>query len=370
MIARFRVLLPFAFSVRQGDDLKPCEFVLGDYRVRIHPPSQATIDPADTEAVSPVPLCNALEGLRPLDPQNTTDSILMDGVPTIQANLLQIDFLKAEFDRRQLGAPPPEGLEALGDPPVRLVFSIANNFLASIRTLTRGSQVKILSPYSTFWRLDYLTDNEEELPPQPGLFQRRFAASVSWRVTGLDSTIWAKVRALPLDFTPPIWDTLLLDAEALLPDVGASIVLAYAGLETFIAWCLDQLAPLAHVPPDIWRWINVRERHEKEPSVTEQYDQLLRIFTNKSLKDENQLWEAYKNLRDARHSFVHEGKPVVGGEVVTAELAAKIVGQAKAIVDWVELLLPDALRRPKLNRLVVFTLQKMRVAPGAPPRSP
>lgn len=365
MIARLRVLLPFALSVPHGDELKPHEFSLGEYRVKVYPPCQAAINLADTEAVSPVPVRDLLEQLRPAEPQDVFDSIRIDGVPTIQANLLQIDFLKADFDRRRLTASRPEDFETIGDPPLRLAFWLANSIVTRIRLLTRGSQVKTLSPEKTFWRLDYLNDDEGKLPYSPEFARRRLGAFGTWRVTALTSTIWNKVQALPADFKAPTWDNLLLDAEALLPDVGASIVLAYAALETFIAWALDQLASLARMPPDLWKWINARDRRDKEPSVTEQFDQLLRIFTNKSLKGENELWEAYRNLREARHSFVHEGKCVVGGEEITPQRATMLLQGAKAIIDWVERLLPHQLHRPKLERGVLFTLQKQ-VGPATP----
>ena len=146
MIARLRILLPFNFSVRQGDELPPHEFIYGEYRVRIYPPCQAAVDPADVETLSPVPLRDIIEQLRPADVQTATHSIRMDDAPTIQANLLQIDFLKADFDRRRIL--PPDVLGA-GDPPIRLVFELANGFLARVRTVTRGSEIKPASPGTT-----------------------------------------------------------------------------------------------------------------------------------------------------------------------------------------------------------------------------
>src|SRR2546430_5920135 len=224
----------------------------------------------------------------------------------------------------------------------------------------------MLSPQMTFWRLDYLTDTEEELPLNPSVFRRRFGTPVSWRITGMNHHVWSKVRALPTDFTPQIWNNLLLDAEALLPDIGTSITVANAALETFISWCLDQLAPLANLPPELWEWINSRGDWYKEPSVNEQFDKLLRILTGKSLKVEVQLWEALQNLRKARNSFSHGGKPFIGNKEVTMELAYTLISRAKEIVDCVEALLPAVNRRPKLERLINFNFQKMLMGPVAP----
>jgi len=198
------------------------------------------------------------------------------------------------------------------------------------------------------------------------MFRRRFGTPVSWRVIGLNQNIWSKVQTFPADYTLQIWDTLLLDAEALLPDIGASITVANAAMETFISWCLDQLAPLANIPPDLWEWINSRGDWYKEPSVNEQFDKLLQIFAGKSLKDEVQLWEALQNLRQARNSFTHGGKPLIGNKDVTVELAYALIARAKEIVDWVEVLLPETHRRPKLDRLINFNFQKMLLGPVEP----
>ncbi len=360
MIARLRILLPFNFSVRQGDELPPHEFIYGEYRVRIYPPCQAAVDPADAETLSPVPLRDIIEQLRPADVQTATHSIRMDDAPTIQANLLQIDFLKADFDRRRI---LPGGLLEAGDPPIRLVFELANGFLARVRTVTRGSEIKPASPGTTFWRLDYLTDTENEFPYSPELFRRTVGVPVSWRAAGLNTAVWTKALTLPDDFRAPTWDTLLLDARALLPEVGPAVVLAYAALETFIESSLNQLAPLANVSPDYWNWINDRGDLRKLPSVNEQFDQLLLVLINRTLKEENQLWEALQNLQDARNSFVHEGRPIIGGREVTTELATTLIIRAQAIIDWVELLLPDHLRRPKLERDSTFTFLKTLIGP-------
>ncbi len=255
MIARFRILLPFNLSVRQGDELPPHEFTHGEYRVRIYCPCQAAVDPADAETLSPVPLGDIIEQLRPADVQTATHSIRMDDAPTIQANLLQIDFLKADFDRRRI---LPGGLEA-GDPPIRFVFELANGFLARIRTVIRGGEIKPVSPETTFWRLRYLTDNQEELPLNPELFRGIFGTPMSWRATGLNVAIWNKAQTLPPDFRPPTWDTLLLDARSLIPKVGPAVVLAYAALETFIEASLKRLASNANLPPGLWDWIDDRE---------------------------------------------------------------------------------------------------------------
>lgn len=101
----------------------------------------------------------------------------------------------------------------------------------------------------------------------------------------------------------------------------------------------------------MWEWINDRadSTHLKAPSVSEQFDSLLKAITGRSLKDEAKLWEGFQNLRKARNSFVHGGVGVIGGKAVDRDQALTLVGVANEILDWIDGLLPVGDRRPKFN---------------------
>jgi len=364
VIARLRVLLPFFFSVREGDDLPPLHCSSGEYQIKIYPPLQTAVDFRSVIGLSAIPLNELVTKLVPTDPPSKTDLITVDRKPAVQANLLQIDFVKPEFDRRHVNTASHGEFEASGDPPIRLCFEVANNFLQDLRTLTRGSQVRTITHRSTVWRLDYFADDGTELAQEEGKYRRRVGAHISLAATAIAEGIWHQARELSIDYRPPTWDTLLLDAEALLPELGASIVLAFAALETFISWVLDNLAQRSELKPELWQWINDRENWLKEPSVTERYNQLLRIFTNKSLKDQPELWESFKKLNTIRDTFAHTGKLELGGEEVTVEDAYKMIGRSKEIIDWLESTLVEELRRPKLQRPVEVGITKLLFGPS------
>jgi hypothetical protein len=156
----------------------------------------------------------------------------------------------------------------------------------------------------------------------------------------------AKVASFPQNYEIQTWETLILDAEALLPDVRASVVLAYSALETLIAIALDYLVTNSPTPPELWKWINKRDFWLKEPSVAEQYTALLKILTSKSLKDDATLWQAFIDLRKARNSIAHTGLPILNDREINSVQAGQLVGGAKNIINWVEQLLPESMRRP------------------------
>jgi len=115
------------------------------------------------------------------------------------------------------------------------------------------------------------------------------------------------------------------------------------------------------VPRSLWTWINDRGDYRKEPSVLDQYDTLLKVFTGRSLRDEAELWEALRNIKDARNSFVHEGKAMIGKRDVSLADARALLAKAERIVQWVELFLPETARRPRLTQTIRIAVKKSTV---------
>jgi hypothetical protein len=152
----------------------------------------------------------------------------------------------------------------------------------------------------------------------------------------------------------------------MLPEIGASIALAYAALESFSHWLLDNLASVKSLPNGLWEWINKRPQWDQEPSVEERFDKLLKILTGSSLKDEQELWQTFLNLRKARNSFSHTGVAVtLQHKPLTEEMAIELVNKARDIVDWCERLLPEPVRRPRTTASVEFFLRKNVLNPDA-----
>jgi hypothetical protein len=362
MIARFRILLPYEFQIPQGAELQPHEFTYSGYRVTVYPPLQVALPPGALEASFPILSEDVLEQLVSVNPPEVNHSIRINGVPTIRANMLQIDFHKNEFFRSRQD--PQAGADE--DPPSHLIFELVNTTLSSLRSITQASHIKSLNPESTLWRLDYLTDDLEELQPTSDKIHRRVSANFRWQICGVNREVWDKVRIKLPAYRPPNWETLILDAESLLPDVGPSLVLAATALETLISVTLDHLTAESDLPKKLWQWINNRGDYRKEPSVEEQFDVLLKVLTNKSLKEESQLWEGFKNLKTARNSFVHDGKAAIGGREVTKDQAYSLVGRAREIADWLEALLPSDWRRSTLDTEMKFQASTVIIGPPAP----
>lgn len=345
MLARFRVLLPFELTIPLSSKLRPHEYEEPPYSIRIHPPSRAAIDRAEI-SIAKTPLMEIAKSIVPAS-DATPGSTLVDGLATIEANLFQADFIKTTFDRR---------LESLsqqdfdqGDPSINLLFGVLNNWINRYKYLTRSTRIRPVNPEDTFWALQFLTDDEQPVPQDPDLFRWRTSGRKTSYVDVLDEVIWDHVGATSTKFKPTSWEVLLLDAPALLPEVGPAIVLAYAALEAFIDLCLDKLAPLAEIPPSLWEWITTRDNYWLQPRTDEQLSVLLFSLTGKSLKDDLTLWELFKNLRSARHSYVHTGQAAIGNERVGLERATNLVIGAAQIVSWIEALLPSELRRPDLG---------------------
>jgi hypothetical protein len=206
IIARFKILLPYEVHIPQSADLQPYNFTRSGYQVTIYPPLQVGIPPSAVEASSPVPSRDILEQLVPVDPPEVNSSVLINGIPTIRANMLQADFHKDDFDRR-----PPDPLSDVGnDTSDELIFELINEVLSSIRSVTQSSEIKPLSWDNTHWRLDYLTDDLEELPQDGVNIRRRFGAAFRWHVCAVTQEVWDKVQTTAPTRRPPNWESLYL----------------------------------------------------------------------------------------------------------------------------------------------------------------
>jgi hypothetical protein len=137
------------------------------------------------------------------------------------------------------------------------------------------------------------------------------------------------------------------------------LVLAYSALETIIAVALDHLITTTTNSPELWEWINNRGFFLKNPSVEEQYTVLLKILTGKSLREETALWKAFTDLHKIRNKIAHTGKAILNKKEADNQVAGQLIGGAKEIINWLEKLLPEHMRRPKHDAEMQISFTKL-----------
>jgi hypothetical protein len=333
MLAKLHVQLPFELTLPDGVEFRLYSFESDGYRVQFEVPLRSGKPPA-------------------------VEHVTINEKPAFQADVLTITFRKESFNRT---ASPD------ADPPDEFIRSVLDYFIGRLRYATNASHIKSLYFPRCQWVLEYLKDDGSALPedPEKKLMRRRIATRFSVSLVACDSDVWDYIFSLPADFEPPAWHTLLLDSRAALPHVGTAVVLAATALEVFIAELLDVLVKECPVPNLLWDWINDRDDdHHKQPSVSEQFDALLKVMTGHSLKEDNGLWEAFQNLKNARNRFVHYGIPTIGKSTsaVSESEALSLIGQADAIVAKIREWIPEKWRWPvyvpksKLEFLMPFTM--------------
>ena len=326
MLARLHVLLPYSVVLPDGESYQIYAYEDNGYEVRVLPPLRSDEPGAGV---------------------SNDQKMIINDKSGIQANILRVDFIKESFDRRS-------GIDC--DPPYELIRRTINHFLRKLRFVTRGFMIKEIDFPRVSWRIQYLNDDETELEHLEGMVRFRGARAFQFSWTALTPEIWNDIYSLPVDYSPPEWDNLYLDAVAALPDVGPAIVLAATSLETFIAYILDVLVKKTTVPPDLWQWINSRD-WLKAPTPTEQYDVLLRILLGVSLKDDPTLWEAFQNIKNARNSFVHEGVAQIGGKPITDTDARKLVQSVAKITKFIKLKMPSEFQWPEFEHTANVEMQ-------------
>lgn len=331
MLARVHILLPYALTVPEHEKYHVYEYEIRGYNVRVYMPERS--DRADTH--------------------NDAENITINGNKAFNADVLRIDFKKEDFERKEENTGKKE---ITCDPPVDLIKDVANDFLSRLRYVTNGSKIKQLEFPFTSWGLRYLNDDGTELPEEQGLLRGRGMRNFQFSFVAVNNKVWEDVHSLE-PFQPlPVWKNLLLDAEALLPEVGPAIVLTFTSLEVFISTTLDDIVKAGKIDGSLWEWINGRGPL-KDPSIEEKYDFLSRYLIGKSIKENNNVWESFKHLRKARNSFAHDGISKVGDAEVTPDKAREFIMKANEIINYIKDGLSEELHWPefKHNIEVSFT---------------
>ena len=109
MLARFQIRLPTRVLVL-NEELMPEQFALAGMDVRIWPPYRCQV----VEGILPGAVPRLLD---PAVPPPISEIAVVNGVPAIEADAVQIDFRKEEFDRESMA----------NDPPIELAVGLANS---------------------------------------------------------------------------------------------------------------------------------------------------------------------------------------------------------------------------------------------------
>ena len=333
MLARLNILMPYTVTVAEGEQFSVHEAEDGDYRVRFLPPQR---DPA------------MIFGREPT-------GLTLNDKPAFQANVMRIDFHKESFDRTTDGPI---------DPPEDVIRRAVGYFHARLRFATRAAHASTISfPWSQ-WRLEYLNDDGSPLDAQEGYVRARGTIQFHWSFIGMSVEVWDDMFALQPEFKVPVWDGLRLDALAALPSVGTAVVFAATSLEVFIGVLLDELASKHGLSASLWAWTRDRDgKILQQPSVEKQFDVLLKEFTGRSLKQEAALWEAFKNIKSARNSFVHEGVATVGNTALTKDDAAILLRRIDSIIEKIREWISEDMRWPVSQAKAKLQFTQMLIEP-------
>jgi len=348
MIARYRVLLPVTIAVGDRDRLSAHEYQAGAYSVRAYPPYQAKgLNQRGTAPSVP----ELRDAVLPLENPPAVPRVTVDGAGATLANALQIDFGKDDFDRTTNQGPPEAHIH---DPPSSFLLLTANRLLDRLRSVLQSDALDPITSRAISY-VQYLNDDGSDLAKEEGKHRGWAAFEGRFSVVALSPAQWNHYLGAVPEYEPPVWESMQLDALALLPQVGPAIVLAAAALETLIVRSLDLLIRPSGIPHELWSFMNDREQYWKEPSVNDRFTTLLHVTTGRSLKDKAKLWKAHNDLRYARNKFVHEGRCVTkstkkGREVeLNEESARKLINTAGEIIQWMEEVLPRTMRRLHLD---------------------
>src|SRR5262245_12148888 len=100
--------MPFTLSIPANQELHPVEVQCERYRVRILQPRVASISYSEAMQNLTLTVHQVSQRVLTVDPQPVSNEILINEIPTFQANLFQMEFHAPDFDRsRSTEVKPP-----------------------------------------------------------------------------------------------------------------------------------------------------------------------------------------------------------------------------------------------------------------------
>lgn len=312
MIAQFDVVLPFELTVPEGEQFILPRYQINKYKVQIMPPIKTDVP---------------LKG-------DTVEQVFLNGKKAFIANGLRILFHKKRLNRKV-------GIEH--DPPLSLIEATLNMFLSNVRFVTRNKNIKTIDLKKSNWRITYLHDDGSEFKKNKKYARAIGSRAFTFEWGALNKKIWKDVISLPLNYAPPQWEMLLIDANSVLPEVGPSLVLLTTSLEVFISHILNELVKINDIPENLWNWLNLRGQSSRNPSLSEKFDSLLNAVAGFSLKEDKALWKSFNSIRDARNKFAHKGIAKINKKEVTEAQARALAQKVREIIEFIKDKIPEQL---------------------------
>lgn len=319
MLARVQVPLPFNILVEANQQFILPTYHKNGYLIKIFPPMR---DPTIASNQEPA-------------------QFKMNDKEALLCNTIVLHFFKPEFERPLFkGTEKPENY----DPTIELINETLNQFLLRLRGVTESPMIHPIDIQRNGWKIDYLNDDETPLPRDDKIYEGLHFA-IKGNYPKLNQEIWLEAFFSSHIPNQRNWEEFALDSYDVLPQIGLSIMLANIAMEIFIPNILTQLAEEKGIPDYTWwQWINNRKKN-KDPYIEDQYDGLLKILLGHSLKEDNRLWEAFTQLRNARNNFVHEGVARIGSnEPLTENQTIELLQKRDEIFLKIRTWLPDKMQ--------------------------
>ena len=324
MIARLRFLIPFFLSLVEGEEQEPLTFATSMGRATLYPPIRVRHDFPSVSRTG-MRFGDFMEGWQEVPLEDALTGVLESGRRKLAANCLVMDIeLNQETDLGK-GAIAAEG------------FAVLSRALDLLRWRGQQYYIQPLDQYVLPWLLEYAGDvgKSGEQRGVQGEFVMRglvgFVSKQAWIQVGDD---------LELGAEPPLPETLLDDALSRMPDVRSKMLTAWIALETFIRQFCDEEARRRRIDATFWNWLTKRDDDiDKQPSVSELLDGVLRFLTGSSMKTSRpDLWEEIQLLKKVRNMIAHEGKARyktnAGLADVDEDLASHLLSAVRDAFDW------------------------------------
>jgi hypothetical protein len=343
MIAIARIRLPYEVPVAQTvHQARTTHW--RSWKVIIHPLEQAESEDPDYRYLGKA---RGTEDLRKLVLRRGVElpaaGVTLNGQLVVLCNVLTIEFLNVEYDRRISDLPKEIAANlAAGIPSVTEVFDLANSYIAALRAVSGLAMLRELEPTRVVWVIDYLDDSRDQLPREEGKLRSRQSqmGPLPWGAVFNESADAAFVRLDQPDPAP--WDLLMLQAVDQLPSIGPAIVLAFAGFEQLVNSVISTNVPTTYTTKQRKAALS-----NKRSSPLDRADTVLYELIGQTLRSQRDAWPAAEELAGLRNRYLHHGIAPTFATQPFWFAAGQLLRRVSEGMLWLEGFLPSEKRRDR-----------------------
>jgi hypothetical protein len=212
----------------------------------------------------------------------------------------------------------------------KTIQSVIDYWFTTLRYVSNFVKLKPFEIYRTFYDINFTSDDGEPITiPDLRLIRR---VNVLYYI--ITNEMWNEATQIPYEYSLPQWKITLLDSRDLVNNPGSALVLAFSSLEIYINELLIKHVNLFENEQNKYRYLD--KIQNVNTNIYDKFCTLSKKILGFSLKKNDVLFNVFKNIKEARNCFIHNGTLIFNRTEITPVSIVSIINKIESIIHFYE----------------------------------